>query len=183
MAHIVGKRFYPQTVHTIPRPRLSPLLRMVVIMSVGFTAVTVGSRAFGRHLPAPVSPFSAYADIFPGQPASALDTQSFDCHSNHDFYHDPTEQTCTFVPTADAFLNVQVRVSEGLIQELTFMLRENALQVGDLERFLGTTAIRIDDRKIYFTLPKHYAFAKTVAYPGLFSLFLPAWSVTFTSLP
>ena len=175
------------------RLRLSPFL-LIVILWAAFAVVNVGARGLAQHLQPPLNPFSTYADIFPGQPASAIETRAFSCQSNYDYYAAPTEETCIFIPTEGFFSSVEALISEGKIHDLTFISRDNTLQFGTLERFLDTPAIHIYAREIYFTLPYRIyrtaysvlstslVTAETVSHGEPFSPFVPVWSVTFTQL-
>jgi hypothetical protein len=188
---IVRESIYPQTARPIPRLRLSPLVLIVVIIWVGLAVVTIvaiGVRAVVQYSPTPLNPFPAYADVFPGQPASALETRGFSCQYFYDFYHRPaeaqapTEASCIFTPAAGAFLNVKAIISDGTIYTLTFIIRDNTLRVGDLAQLLGTPAIHRFRYTAFFQLPTSLVRVEPVGQTKQFSLFLPVASVTFMKL-
>ena len=187
MENIVRERIYPPSVNPIPRLRLSPLLLMVFVMVVGFGVVIIGAKAVAQYTPLPSNPFPAYADVFPGQPASALETRAFSCQQEQDYdrdhYNLPEELYCTFTPTAGVFSYVAVKIYEDIIYQVTFTIRERSLQVGDLEMFLKMLKLHTLHRAAYFFLPGSFVIARTAGYTGQFSLFLPVWSVSFTEYP
>jgi hypothetical protein len=172
---IVRETIYPQTASQIPRLRLTPLLLIMVIILVGFAVVTIGGRLVAQYSPTPPNPFPAYADVFPGQPASAVQARAFSCQS-----YAPAETVCIFTPVAGAFLSVQVVISEGTIHNLTFILCDNTLLVGDLAMFLGMPTVHRLYHTVFFFLPSSLVKAETIAHGEQFSLFLPVRSITFT---
>jgi hypothetical protein len=175
--HIVRESIYPQAASPIPRLRLSPFLLIVVITLVGFAVVTISASLVAQYRPTPHNPFPAYADVFPGQPASAVEARAFSCQN-----YAPAETSCIFTPAAGAFLSVQAVMSEDKIHDLTFVLRDNTLQVGDLEMFLKMPTLHTLYRAAYFYLPGSFVRVRTAAYSGQFSLFLPILSISFTKL-
>jgi len=109
--HLVRERIYPPARSPIPRPRVSPLVFIVSIMVGGFAVAILGVRAVAQSIPttpAP-NPFPAYADVYPGQPMSAVETRGFSCQYSYDLYHRPsdvhrpTEASCVFTPASGMF--------------------------------------------------------------------------------
>ena len=189
MEHIVRESIYPPAASPIPRLRLSPFLLIVVMMLAGFAVVSISAKVVAQYTPAPQNPFPAYADIFPGQAMSALEARGFSCQYFYDFYHRPTEDSppteasCFFTPAAGIFLSVKANISAGTLCTLIFTLRDNTLQVGDLEMLLKMPKLHMMHGSAYFTLPGSFVIARTANYAGEFSLFLPIWSITFTKHP
>ncbi|MEO8606289.1 MAG: hypothetical protein ABI690_00280 [Chloroflexota bacterium] len=178
MEHTYRKSTYSESKRYVPKLRLSPFLLIVVIMLVGFGVMNMSVTALAQYSPAPVNPFPAYADIFPGQPASAVEARTFSCQN-----YTPAETSCTFTPTGGAFLSIQVGISEGIIRDLIFILRDNTLQIGDLEMFLKMPTLHRIRRGVSFFLPESVVIAKISGYPQRFSQFLYVSKVTFTNYP
>jgi hypothetical protein len=187
---IVRERSYPELepLHP-PRLRLSPLLLMVSVLLIGFAVVNMGMRALAQYIAPPANPFPAYADIFPGQPANAILSREFSCWGNN-FYeysytvaYGLTQESCIFIftPAEGIFSHVEAVISGDTIQTLTFILRDNTLQVGDLMRFLDVPIIHRLYHTVYFLLPTSVVRAETIDYGERFSLFLPVWNVSFTN--
>lgn len=179
MERIVPERIYPQSASYIPRLRLSPRLLTVVILLIGFGVVSLGLMVLARYTPAPTNPFPAYADVFPGQPMSAVEARAFSCSVDHDYYL-YADIACILTPTEGVFSSIQIVVSGGIIRRITFIMRDNTLLVGDLARFLGMPTVHRLYRTAYFFLPASLVRAETIGHGEQFSLFLPVWSVTFT---
>ena len=183
MEHIVRESIYPQVARPRPKPRLSPLVQIVFSVLVGFSVAIAGVRAVSQaqHGPVLLDPFSAYADIFPGQPESAVKTRPFSCEKYYHEYPD-AETDCTFAPPEGIFSHIDVAISGGTIFQLTFIIRDNTLNIGDLARLLGMPAMRRFYRTTYFILPTNLVRADTIDHGEQFSLFLPVWSITFMKL-
>ena len=163
--------------------QFSPL-RWVFILLTGFTAANVGVRSLALTASVPSNPFVAYADIFPGQPASAIEARRFSCPSVYDDYQPPTGLYCTLTPVDDVFSNVTVVIFGGTIHQMTFIMRENRLTVGDLELIFETRAVHKFPHVAYFALPRQGSFAitDTIDYARRLSVFLPVRSITFIKI-
>jgi hypothetical protein len=125
----------------------------------------------------------------PGQPASALEGRGFTCWSDsYNYYaghpenHDPTEEFCIFTPAEGVFSSVETVISRDTIQTLTFILRDNTLQVGDLEKLLEMPMLHTLHNTAYFFLPEDFVIVKTADFTEQFSLFLSVWSISFTDM-
>ena len=186
MEQSIQKHIYPEAEQHPQRLNWSLLARIVFMMVAGFAVMTEAARAAAHYASPPFNPFSTYADIFPGQTARAIETRPFSCLVTHNYYHDPTrdhnpsQETCILVLSEGVFFRIEANLVQGTIFKLTFIVRDNALRLGDLERIMDTSAVHIYDREVYFTSPHNLVVTKTAAYSGRFSLFLPVWSVAFT---
>lgn len=188
MEQIIRERTYRQLESCPPRLRPSPLLLIVFILLIGFAAVTMAVRLVAQYSIAPANPFPAYADVFPGQPVSAVKARPFSCWSDYKYYHNPTEgddptaESCIFTPASGIFSSVQVIISEGIIRQSIFLMRDSTLQVGDLALFLEMPAIRDFYHVVYFASSKGFVSVKTIDPAKRFSFFLPVWSISFTDM-
>ncbi len=187
MEQIARERTYPELVPLHPpRLRLSPLLLIVFALLVGFTVVSLGVRAVAQYTLQPFNPFPAYADIFPGQPARAIETRAFLCRLNYNYYHDrtedhdPIEEWCTFIPAAGVFSSVTVFIADGMIRETIFLARHNSFTVGELAIWLEAPVIHKVPKVIYLVLPQNLVRAITFGHAERFSLFHSVPNITIS---
>jgi hypothetical protein len=152
------------------------------MMFIGFAVVNLGVSAWAHYTPSPSNPFLAYASVFPGQPASAVEAMAFSCRETYAYYHHPEEMYCTFTPTADVFSYVEVVVYGSNISKITFTMRDISLQVGDLMNFLEMPAVHRSHNVEYFFLPESLVIARTIDHIGQSFLLARVWSISFTSL-
>jgi hypothetical protein len=151
-------------------------------MVSGFTTLCVGARALAGYTTLPSNPFASFADVLPGQPRSALVARGFSCPVSFFIATDPdvTDETCVFYQAIDIFRQVQVTVSQGVIRHLTFIMRENALTIGDLAALWGNPEVQEYGRSVDLFWRSHGVYAIASNISGRFSPFLPVWSVSFT---
>ena len=171
--------------HSQPVGHLTPLrvpayLRLVLMLLVGFAVANIGARTLARSATASSNPFLAYADIFPGQPTSAIQARGFSCPSDLD-YNDATVGTfCRTTPTDGVFSQIYVIISNGIIRNVNFIMRDKTLMVGDLEIVLGVPLIhKYPQTPFFIWISKNITVKATIVYAGRFSLFLPIWGVSF----
>jgi hypothetical protein len=164
------------------RLSLSPLLLTLVVLLISFAVVNLGLRAVAQYaVPAP-NPFLPYADVFPGQPARAVEVRGFSCFNDASHYnHDPIEQRCILSPAIGIFSGVEAIISAGIIRQITFNLRDKTLQGGDLEIFLEMPTLHVFNHVAHFILPRRFIIANN-GYPKRFSPYLPVWSISFTAI-
>jgi hypothetical protein len=148
-------------------------------MVTGFAVVTIGVKVLSKPIVAPFDPFSAYVDIFPGQHMSAVRARGFLCNSTYDYYHDPAVEDCTFTPAAGVISGVNVAVSEDVIRQITFTMRENSLKVGDLVLLMAVQHFHAYTHDVFFFFGKKFVRVSTSAV-GSPSMIRPVWSVSFT---
>jgi hypothetical protein len=178
--HITRERIRHEPERMALRLRLPPLLCIVLLTLMVLTVANMGTRSLAQYMPALPDPFPDYADILPGQPASAVQARGFSCDQGYSSYLNTTHILCTLIPAGGDFSSIQVRTNEGNIRETTFIMRDNRLKVGDLERLLDTRSAHSPDHVANFFLPKYVVIAKTIDPVGHFSRFLPVWSISFT---
>ena len=104
-----GERRSQSENDTLPLKWL-PYLRFAFLMVCGFTMAIFGDSVLSKPMVAPVDPFSAYVDIFPGQSVSAVHARGFVCRSAYNFDRDPMEGVCTFTPAADIVSNIYAMI-------------------------------------------------------------------------
>ena len=152
------------------------VLFTVCILLIGFTLVGLGVEALGQTAPPRPNPFAAFADIFPGEPQSAVDARAFIC--TRGLYDYLPNQHCSLDTAAGAFTQVGVVVADGVIDEISFRLRDDTLQVGDLMLLWGIPEVVAQRHAVYLYWHERHVIALVRDYSGEFSLFLRVRRVT-----
>jgi len=175
---IAQERTWHQGKSLTPSLILPPYLRIAFIILSGFATVSVGVGVLAGYR-TPLNPFSIFADVFPGQPRSAVAARGFSCPASFFFITEPglTDETCFLNPTAGPFFQVSVITSQDLIRHITFTLRENTLTLGDLAALWGMPEVHEYGHAAFFMWSNSGVIATTIAYTGEFSLFLPVRTV------
>jgi hypothetical protein len=151
-------------------------------MVTGFTVVSVGIRALAQGTPAPLNPFSSFADVFPGQPANAIEVRGFLCIASP-YGSSPglPDEHCALRLAAGAFSQVEVVVSQGVVFNISFVMRDKTLRLGDLPMISGRPLVHQSDHSILCFFPSSGVYAWITSHTGQFSFFLPVESVYFTT--
>jgi hypothetical protein len=182
MQQITSDQIRPPRIGLHPIPKLPVFLRLVLIILSGFTIANLAVRTMGQYTTLrPPNPFSEFADVFPGQPATAAEARAFSCQDKYNYSatgHDLTILYCEVTPAESIFSSVQIIISQNVIRQCIFVTRDNTLKVGDLAIFLETPAIYSNYQVTYFSLPSGFIIAGTARH---FSLFLSVLSVSFTA--
>jgi hypothetical protein len=158
-----------------PPLKLLSYQHFVFIMLTGFAVVTVGARVLAESTVVPFDPFSAYADIFPGQSMTAVKARGLLCR---DVMYQIHEEVCTLTTTSGDITGVNVTISTDIIRLITFTMRENSLNVGDLLLLTGVRNFNTYPEVAFFFSIKGLIIAYTgpVAKPFLFR---PVRTVSF----
>jgi len=134
----------------------------------------------------PPNPLSAYADLLPGQTASDLEMRGFQCGTLHiDRYHFQVAAShfCSYRPPKANFERIEVMLStSNTIQVVTFTLRPNGLQSGDLALLWGRPPVITTDRgpmTLLWDDPGGIVLANTNG--SRFSYQMPVYRVMFMS--
>jgi len=162
-------------------------LRFMLGLSLGVLVVVSGVTTLTRFAQPPSNPFSAYADLLPGQPRSALVLRRFSCsyerETNIESFQSPISQYCVLLPETGAFDHIGVMLSDNVIKRVAFSLGDNSLTVGDLAVWWGRPEIGVSYREwmtVYW--PDIGISVKAWAEQGQFSYSLPLRFVTFTEV-
>lgn len=162
--------------------RISSMYLLVAVITLtGFTTVGLGAIVFAQHGDPPANPFAAYADIFPGQPGSAVVARGLSCAANaHNYYQSEDYETCILDPTASAFSQIWVGISNGIIEQTDFVIQDQRLRVGDLTSILGANYRRNRSPLVAF----YWRGRSTLAWINTdqMSPFSPVWKLTFTNM-
>lgn len=162
-------------------PRSFQLFFIIVAIAICLIVMANGATAMGKYLSKPPSnPFALFADIFPGQPQIAVETRRFQCTNG--LYSYLTNTYCNLALPTGFFSQVSVVIGDGLINEISFRLREETLRVGDLMVLWGIPTVREYPHSVYFYWTDLNIFALVVDYTGQFSLYLPVQQVSIGSI-
>jgi hypothetical protein len=155
----------------------TPYLLALLLLTSGFTALNLGARALtGRSRL--VNPFAVYITVFPGQPRSAVPGRGFTCPmSAYSSSSSFAEEICVAWPKDGVFSQVTVASTHDRVQQITFILQPERLQVGDLVLLWGRPDMELSSHAIYLHWPQHRIFAVTGDYEGRFSFTLPIHQV------
>ncbi len=179
MEQLILNSTFPEAERHAPQLRSSPLWLIVGVMLIGCAVVIMSVTALAQHTPVPLDPFPAYADVFPGQPGSAVEAKAFSCKQDYDHINYPEYVYCMFTPISGVFSRVEAKISNGTIYQLTFTMRDNTIRVGDLAVFLIIPTHQTLDGELYFYLPESFVIVRTADYVSRFSPFLSIRNVSF----
>lgn len=172
----------PQSAAYTTPLRLSPYVRLAIILLSGFALATIGAMAFAQStvpsLP-PFNPYLEYADIFPGQRLSSADGRAYSCWGNYFKNKPASEVSCRFTPASGPVENVTVSISEGIIHQTTFTMRENRFNVGDVVMLFNVSYFNWHPSRVYFFWNNLLVIVSTTA-KGHPALLRPVWNVMFT---
>src|SRR5262245_27150906 len=102
----------------------SPLYLVVVVFAVGgFTLMSLSVKAAIRFMPVPFDWFTAYADVFPGNPRSALHARGFSCPASAYGAYRASQETCFLQLKEGVFSAITVLVSEESVLQISFAMR------------------------------------------------------------
>jgi hypothetical protein len=156
--------------------------RWVFVLLTGFAVANVAARSVALTTTTLPNPFVAYANIFPGQPASTIEAGGFSCPSDYNGNQSPSGLYCSFTPADGVFSHVTVVIFGDKIHQISFMVRKSELTVGDLELIFETRAVHKFAHTAYFALPRqgNFAIVYTIGYGVQFSVFRPVRKISFT---
>lgn len=178
MQSVLSKKTSPQW--AVPLLPLHSYLLALVLIVGGFTLAGLGAKAMQQSAPDLPGLFAAYADIFPGQPRSAMQARGFSCPmSAYGSYRGSTE-TCFLHLPPDAFEQITVVANREHIVQTSFVLRGNRLTLGDLAAVLGEPEISEMNHVVTFQWQEAGVTASSQRRDGQTSLFLFASHVIVT---
>ena len=133
----------------------------------------------------PANPFSAYADLLPGQMAVDLAARGFACREQNTG-STRYEQTrfsvfCTYRPPTGIFEHIAVMLSgDQAVTLVVFTVRDDRLVLGDLALLLGRPPIMAagGDMMTFDWLDSEWSILANTR-RGSFSYFMPLHRVTF----
>jgi hypothetical protein len=159
-------------------PRLLLLGQMGMIG--GFGVILIGMSGLMHTNSLPVNPFTAYADVFPGQPSDAVKAHGFSCPlRDFNYYQGMSEMYCRKTSKVAPFTSIDVVYASGVIRRLSFEIRESTFTVGDVAMFLNLVELQ-NYRGVLFNWRGHFGHAQLVNHPGRFSMLHRVWQVTLT---
>jgi hypothetical protein len=159
--------------------RVLPFLLLVFIVLVGCVTASASVVALARTATPSPSPFAAYADVFPGQIRRAVAARGFSCLERYDGGYSPNLD-CTLNPVAGDFSQVSLVIEDGVIDEISFGLRDDTFRVGDLMLLWGAPVVHEFSRSVYLHWRSQGVFALVRGYSE-FSLYLPIPRISFVN--
>ncbi|MBX3082169.1 MAG: hypothetical protein KF716_11100 [Anaerolineae bacterium] len=159
-----------------------------------FSIIVTGVIGLTHYASPPSNPFTAYADIMPGQPSAALDRRGFTCQNptsgylynkyNDHSYGDPSICTLEIAQITSAIYHIEVSYSKGVIQLTHFEFRNDSLSLGDL-----TEIFNLEVRQHYYMqtimLPTRQRYISIVSISPCRGFWAPLHvrSITLTNTP
>jgi len=160
----------------------STYLRFVLILLSGFALANICATILAKSTApalAPDNPFLEYANLFPGQPISAMEGGGFTCWNSHTT-NGSFVPACRVTPPSGAFSNIDLFISAGNIRQITFILRDDRLKAGDLVLLFGKPSFRRYTHNVFFFWSNLFVHVSTTD-RGNPAPMRPVWSVTFAS--
>ena len=157
-------------------------LRFVFILLAGLALANIGLMILAQSITptlAPANPFLDYANLFPGRPISALEGKGFSCWNSHtkDGSFAPA---CSVTPPSGAFSAINLFISNGVIRQISFILRDDTLRAGDLILLFNKPNFRVYPHNVFFFWNNLFVHVSTTD-RGNPAPMRPVWSVTFAS--
>lgn len=151
---------------------------VVFIMWLGFTVIIMSVRTLALTVGEPSNPFSAYANLFPGQSTSNVEMSKFTC-ALPDADDRLIEEHCALKLLTGTFSEVGIITFGGIVRQISFIMREETLRVGDLMLLWGTPEVQKYSRSVYLFWQNRSVFALARRDNRLSSLSLPVLRVYF----
>jgi hypothetical protein len=148
----------------------------------GFGIVIMGMLVLIHQTNRRANPFMTYSDIFPGNAHVALSAHGFTCWLQDYNYNDSSETRCRLNLKTGAFSHIEAVHAKGVIRQISFEVRDNALNVGELMTILELAEIRFRG-VVLFTWRGKLGLARIGNPANHFSLFRDVWVVTLTDMP
>lgn len=182
MQQITRYRIHPPGRAPFALPKLPRKVVLVVLLWSGITTAAIGARALGQFAPRPANPFQEYADIFPGQPLSAVQSRPFVCFEENNNYYTGGENhlRCTFRPINETFSSIDLIIEHGWIIQTSFLLHDQDIHIGDISAWWQTNPVDAFPNHAFFWLSEHMVIARTTHADGRHSLFRLVWSVSLS---
>lgn len=168
--------------NTWARYRVS--LRIALVLLISFAVMNIAILLLSRQPITLTNPFSSFEDVMPGNLQSeAIEAHGFSCvEPTHNYYEQVREEHCLLYPPTGTFSSVEIVSRGALINQTSFIIREETLTIGDLTTFLKTRSKHAYPGAVYFFLPSALVSARTSMNAKRFSLFISVWSVVFTGM-
>jgi len=162
---------------------LLPVVFIAVTLVLSFTILVLCAIGLGQSTLPPSSPFASFADIFPGQPDDSIKARGFFCiMTPYNAQAESSDEHCNLKLEVGSISEIRVLVSQHLIRQIQFTLREDLLKIGDLMLFLGAPDNYQNAHSIGFVWPGSGIYASADSETRLFSPLSPLRMVSFTDI-
>ena len=167
----------PQTISVPKSLRLPLYLRIIFIVLTDNVILVIVWLALVRSPVLPQNPFTSFDAIFLGQPWRMALARDFLCLDIVITSSAGVSQECLYQPETGPFSQMRVIVLDGIIAQLSFVTREDAVRVGDLAQLWG----RPNRKWIHiYDWPEHRVTVFAPSDNGRFEYFLRVYYITFT---
>ena len=183
MEEITHFRRLPQIGYHTPSLRLLPVRLIAFSLLISLTILILCTRVLARNTLPPSSPFASFTDIFPGQPDDSIKARGFFCvmTPTYNSLADSSNEHCILKLETGSISEIRVLISQHLIRQIQFTLRENLLKLGDFMLFLGAPDNRQNGHSINFVWRGSGIYATANSETRQFSPLIPLTMVSFTN--
>ena len=164
--------------------KLPSNLLVVFCIWIGIATVSITAVTICRSAPPPPSPFASFADVFPGQPRSAVEARRFSCVTgSYNGSEGAPNEHCTLNSATGVFSQVSVGIYKDVVQSIYFTSHDNTIRVGDLMLLWGQGNVREIGRTTYLDWRDNGVTAAVINDTEWFSLYLSVETVYFQPVP
>lgn len=153
--------------------KLLLMLITVIFAGVLFYMIDPGNQS-------DVNPFAGYENLRPDQSADGLEASGFVCYevNSPSFAH---STSCVPGETSEPAMDIEIRVSGGIIQRVTFEPESGSLTIEDLFEIWGEAEIQEHSSAVYLFWRDHDIVAIAPGCQDSALLSLDIWRVYFFS--
>jgi hypothetical protein len=156
-------------------------LRFMLSLSLGISAMVACILTLTRFMQPSPNPFASFADVFPGQPRSAIEARGFSCALTP---YPTYAEACIYWPKTGDFSLVRIAFSSpDAVSSISFGARDNTLRLGDLVALWGRPEVHKYGRSTYFFWFDGRVTGMASADVERVSLFSPVASIRFENPP
>jgi hypothetical protein len=174
--HLLVTNHLPASTSHTPPLRLPWYLFAACAVVLGLSVAVACAVALTRGAVTSPGPFSTFADVFPGRPASAVGGYGFACLVGG---YSPAIESCFLNLDTGVFPRIEVVVNQNVVTELEFTLSPNALRLGDLIVLWGQPEDQIDVGVTHFFFWQDHRVVATTVYTRPQSFETPIGNVYF----
>jgi hypothetical protein len=172
----VVTRQQTQLTLALPAVRLPIYVRLMLMVMTSVVALTVGWLILVRQDVPSANPFASYEPILPGQPRDAVIAMRFSCNPDTS---SGKSQYCTRAPGDGPFSLIAVTLSDGVVSQVGFTVRQGALAVSDLAFLWERPLVSLYRQSAIFEWPDMGVDATGWAESNRFSYFVPVLHMAF----
>lgn len=161
--------------------KLSAYVYLALSLTLCLLLLCLGVKTIGL-IGVPRNPLASYSDILPGHPRSAAEMRGFSCMLSAYGAAATPDQYCVLEPGEGPISQVAVTIDDDTIRTISFRMRDNTLNVGDLIMIWGRPHIQEYQHSVYYYWREQGIFALSSETNGESSLFLHITRVNITEI-